>query len=197
MEPCVDCGAALTPPKRGRRGVRCPDCQRVWRNSARRKVQERKPLNCVDCQIEFRPPKATGNLPERCEKCRRARVATTARARKIAWRAANPERAREHGRASYHRNKNSPQQVAARHTARLRQYGLTPDDLDRLLARQGNRCAICGEEHRGRGKRLHVDHDHATGKVRGLLCGPCNVALGGFNDDPTRLRAAVRYLTKK
>lgn len=75
-------------------------------------------------------------------------------------------------------------------------YGITPEQFTTLLEAQGNRCAICGSaEWPGKDNCPHVDHDHATGKVRGLLCGPCNIGLGQFGDDPERLAAAIRYLT--
>lgn len=75
----------------------------------------------------------------------------------------------------------------------LRQYGLTPTDFDAMLETQGGRCAICrGDDHNGR--NWCVDHDHATGAVRGLLCTDCNIGLGKFKDDPAILRAAIEYL---
>lgn len=63
---------------------------------------------------------------------------------------------------------------------------------------QGGVCAIClGPPAEGdRGDRLHVDHDHVTGEVRGLLCSHCNTALGKFRDDPARLRRAAEYLER-
>lgn len=73
-------------------------------------------------------------------------------------------------------------------------YGITPEQYDALLASQDNRCAICRSEGSGP-KGWHVDHDHVTGTVRGLLCGPCNLGLGHFNDDVDRLRAAIAYIT--
>jgi hypothetical protein len=78
----------------------------------------------------------------------------------------------------------------------LRKYGLTPDDYEALLASQGGTCAICGESPRGVGRygRLVVDHEHASGKIRGLLCSNCNRALGWFRDSPSILRAAESYL---
>lgn len=57
------------------------------------------------------------------------------------------------------------------------------------------RCAICDRRPYPAGSRLVVDHDHATGTVRGLLCGPCNSALGLMGDKPERLFTAARYLS--
>lgn len=76
---------------------------------------------------------------------------------------------------------------------------MEPGEYNELLAKQGGKCAICGCEEYivGRGgevKPLAVDHDHNTGKVRGLLCQNCNVGLGYFWDNPTWLLNAVRYL---
>lgn len=64
-----------------------------------------------------------------------------------------------------------------------------------LIAAQGNRCAICGcPGEDAMRKRLALDHDHATGRIRGMLCLHCNSGLGQFRDDPALLEAAIRYL---
>jgi len=73
-------------------------------------------------------------------------------------------------------------------------YGITLEDYDALLATQGGVCVIC---HNGTDEPLHVDHDHTTGKVRGLLCSNCNTGIGLLKDDPVRLRAAADYLEEK
>jgi hypothetical protein len=75
----------------------------------------------------------------------------------------------------------------------LRKYGLTLAAYEELVLWQGARCAICPTAHTDQDP-LHVDHCHSTGKVRGLLCGPCNRALGLMKDDTDRLGAAIRYL---
>lgn len=77
----------------------------------------------------------------------------------------------------------------------LRKYGITPERYDELLAEQGGGCGICGAlpETQQHGV-LPVDHDHATGEVRGLLCSSCNNGLGRFHDDADLLRAAIAYL---
>jgi hypothetical protein len=72
-------------------------------------------------------------------------------------------------------------------------YGLSAAGYDDLLAQQGGVCAIC-QQLDPKGRRLAVDHCHETGRVRGLLCVPCNVGIGNLNDDPERLLAAVAYL---
>ena len=91
-----------------------------------------------------------------------------------------------------------PQRIWAR---KLKKYGLTPDDYERILISQNGVCAICrkAETHlhqNGKKTRLVVDHDHTTNKVRGLLCGPCNLVLGHAKDSPLILRFAANYLEK-
>lgn len=101
-----------------------------------------------------------------------------------AWRAANPERVR----AGYRR----------RHLER--RFGLTQEHYDALLLAQNGRCAICRKPETRNGSSgklapLSVDHDHVTGKVRGLLCGSCNYALGTFEVRQFELTAYVaRYV---
>lgn len=77
-----------------------------------------------------------------------------------------------------------------------RAYGLEPSDLDRMRREQNDLCAICGNEHVGVGSRLHVDHNHATGAIRALLCGKCNTLIGLADDHPERLEAAAAYLRR-
>ena len=80
----------------------------------------------------------------------------------------------------------------------LRKYGLTVKEFDALAAAQGGRCAVCSQKPKegDRKRNLAVDHEHATGRIRGLLCDACNIGLGMFRDDPRRLRAAIAYLKR-
>jgi hypothetical protein len=73
-------------------------------------------------------------------------------------------------------------------------YGITPAEYERLFARQGGRCAICGASDPHGKPTFAVDHDHVTGVVRALLCHKCNPAIGTMDDDADRLEAAARYL---
>ena len=81
-----------------------------------------------------------------------------------------------------------------------RRYGLTRLQLGDMVAAQNGVCAICGEEERSviRGKKisLSIDHCHASGSVRALLCADCNLGLGKFRDNPAFLRAAADYLDR-
>lgn len=74
-----------------------------------------------------------------------------------------------------------------------RRYGMTPEAYDEIVAAQANRCAICGDEP-SEGKALHIDHDHKSGAVRGLLCGHCNRAIGLFRDNADVIEMAAAYL---
>jgi hypothetical protein len=75
-------------------------------------------------------------------------------------------------------------------------YGLEPEQYKEMHKVQQGKCAICNEEPKTK-RGLHVDHDHETGKVRGLLCHGCNVALGSFKEDVTLLNKAIEYLRSK
>lgn len=82
-----------------------------------------------------------------------------------------------------------------------RRYGITLEEYDTMLMKQNDVCAICKNpetmKHKsGRFYNLSIDHDHETGRVRGLLCRNCNVGLGNFADDILQLRSAISYLTK-
>jgi Recombination endonuclease VII len=81
--------------------------------------------------------------------------------------------------------------VRAKIRRRCRKYGFPVSEYIDLFVRQHGCCLICGEKTMA----LVIDHDHETGVVRGLLCVPCNKALGLFRDDPTRIQQAVYYLT--
>lgn len=100
----------------------------------------------------------------------------------------NPEPHRAAVRRWQRRN---PDKVRAQRLAI--EYGIVPEEYDALLRRQAGVCAICGAAC-PKYSNLSVDHCHKTGRVRGLLCDPCNNGLGRFGDDPDRLVAAADYL---
>jgi hypothetical protein len=112
--------------------------------------------------------------------------------RSTKWRENNREKANGYSRDAHRRDKvkNAP---AKREWWYKSQYGMTEPDYQKLVVIQGNRCLICEEKS---DKRLYVDHDHKTGKVRGLLCNRCNAAIGLMKDDSWRLARAIMYLSK-
>ena len=92
-----------------------------------------------------------------------------------AWRIANPDK-----------TKNSD----------LKKYGISLDDYNKKLKEQEYSCAICKRHKNDLKETLCVDHNHATGKVRKLLCRKCNLALGYFNDDVSIINNAIKYITE-
>lgn len=79
-----------------------------------------------------------------------------------------------------------------------RRYGIGEEEYTEILNSQDGRCAICGSSVSGqdRQKHLSLDHNHITGKIRGVLCTECNHGLGKFGDSPELLREAAAYLEK-
>ena len=109
-----------------------------------------------------------------------------------AWRRANSERVNESQRKR-RRSDGGRSRQREREGHLRRKYGLTQNLFEALVAAQLGNCAICGANE---DLELHVDHDHRTKKVRGLLCGKCNKAIGLLNDDLELLLAAKNYLER-
>lgn len=81
-----------------------------------------------------------------------------------------------------------------RHKVRQVNYGISKSEYEDLIQKQQNKCAICSSSSAGGRGSWHVDHDHVTGKVRGLLCHCCNTGLGLFKDNKNLLLKAKEYL---
>ena len=116
----------------------------------------------------------------------------------------------ENKEACKQRTKEHPSCIAAREKYRnkpetkdkirnwrlLQNYGITNQDYEQMLENQGFCCAGCGLHQNILEKKLHVDHNHVTGRVRGLLCGNCNRALGLVKDNLETLVRLQEYLEK-
>ena len=79
---------------------------------------------------------------------------------------------------------------------RLRRYKIFEDQYQRMVFEREGKCEICSRVPTGRWKNLCVDHNHATGKIRGLLCHACNKALGLLQDNPDIVQEAKNYLER-
>lgn len=101
----------------------------------------------------------------------------------------------------FHRHKTQPggyntyckecRSILAAATHLKRSYGISTQELEALVEGQGGLCAICERK-----AAAHVDHDHVSGKIRGVLCFTCNVALGQLKDDVALFRKAIDYLER-
>jgi hypothetical protein len=152
--------------------------------------------HCPKCGVEksdatfYIKRRRTGRPHTQCKKCHRANMVAQKAARRIS----------------------NPEAVATSDLKYLlkSQYRLSVEEFDRMHAEQLGRCAICEEQinrrtmvglksRKGtqRQRRAHVDHDHGTQQIRGLLCSWCNIGLANFRDNPRWLRKAAAYLEVK
>lgn len=76
-----------------------------------------------------------------------------------------------------------------------RLYGISAEEYDEMFKRQGGKCFICSGPPKGRFNRLNVDHCHKTGKIRSLLCFPCNAAIGMAKEDRVILMRMAEYVS--
>ena len=125
-------------------------------------------LNCEDCGVLFQVRK-TGSIPKVCDSCSVQR----------------------------HRLK---QRQDRRRKGLWESYKLTLEQYKQMLDAVNGKCEICGMKQVGRGaakNQLAVDHNHTTGKIRGLLCTKCNTALGLMKDDVLLMQKAINYLKER
>jgi hypothetical protein len=154
------------------------------------------PRKCKSCGEEFIPYRSNhlvcgrscrAKLPEEIAKAKARNSTPEAKERVLAYRrlltASDPERLRKYNLR-----------------ANLKRYGVTIEWFEAKLEEQAGGCILCGHIPPPDGikaaSRLHVDHDHATGAVRDLLCGRCNQGIGFFGDNPELLRKAAEYIER-
>ena len=149
------------------------------------KCGEHKPLSDY-------PPSGHSN----CKACRKAATRQ--------WEKSNPEKVKAQRMRSHyrHRDKNLQRMREYREShldeekcrQLRRDFDITLETYDKILEQQNGVCAICGNEEKGKTKKLAVDHCHDTNKVRGLLCQNCNRGIGLLDDNPEVLQKAIDYL---
>ena len=93
-----------------------------------------------------------------------------------------------------YRSKNKEKILTANRIYKLKQFGLTKDDIEQKLKQQDYKCAICGEKQDN--KSLHLDHDHQTGKIRDFLCGKCNTQILGGSKESINQEEAIKILER-
>lgn len=121
------------------------------------------------------------------------------KAKSAKWRINNPEKAAKAIKKWIAAHPTRRQEIS--HRSRLKtKYKLTPEAYQKMLDIQFGACAICKQAETntsGNTKFLCVDHCHTTGKIRGLLCKSCNIAIGSVKESQERLLAAAAYLKER
>lgn len=101
-----------------------------------------------------------------------------------------------HHKCNNPKNHNSKKHSDAQRDAKYRFfYGISLEDYNKLFAEQNGCCKICKTHQNEFKKKLHVDHNHKTGEVRGLLCHNCNLAIGRLKEDPAIVKSVLEYLS--
>jgi hypothetical protein len=109
------------------------------------------------------------------------------------WYLENKERLNKKSLDDYYANRE--QRIKERVIfARKKKFGMTPEMIEEMLINQNHQCKLCGTDKPGGRGHWHIDHNHETNKVRGLLCQKCNMGIGIFNDDSQLLYKASQYV---
>lgn len=164
-------------------------------------------FNSSKCASEINPQpmenfakdvKRKDRLTLYCKSCLKSERERTKEQRSktiVAWRKRNPDKMREY------RRREMPKIVARNKKWREKNrlpalYGITKEDWNVMFDEQKGLCRLCEKHHTEFKRGLCVDHCHSSGKVRGLLCHPCNQGLGMFKDNVDFLKRAISYLNK-
>lgn len=152
----------------------CSKCGQLGKFGPDRRARDGLQSSCLECYRQFDRQRYRENRE------RNRNVRTRA---KQYWQSLPEHVRRARGRANFLRNN----------------HGITPGDFDAMMKQQGGVCAICSRPPSGKTRRtsvLQVDHDHDTGKIRGLLCDTCNTALGRLGDNAEGIRRVLEYLLR-
>lgn len=171
------------------------------------KIKDLQERTCVDCGVTggdglfYR--RGNAGLDTRCKKCRNAKQSKEPCGTRVCTSCGKVGGAGEFGVGRMYKNGLLPncKECHAIHQRR-RKFKITEEELRELS--EVHECEICGaavawHKKRSGGRRtptgtVHIDHCHGTGRVRGVLCGPCNRAIGLFKDNPATLWKAIVYL---
>ena len=133
---------------------------------------------------------------------RQCRICVNTRTRE--WRKDNPKQADRHKKEYWNnrekhlkrgRDWRKNNKEAYKSTVIKSKYGVTLEEYNEMLGGQNYKCAICGSDNSGRGDEAFcIDHNHKTGKIRGLLCHNCNIGLSKFKENISNLEKSIKYL---
>jgi hypothetical protein len=187
----LDCKACRT---EKRQLLRLADPEKYKARREKYKFFDRDPsiekMRCVTCKsekklLEFNESMLRMRYPV-CRVCNRIRV--------------KEHHARPESKEKHKQWYNKTYKPIARNSYYLKKYGITLEQYDELFRNQQGKCKIClGPPTRKVGKfdNFDVDHDHISGKVRGLLCSKCNIGIGYFQDSKELLKKALLYLEEQ
>lgn len=155
-------------------------------------MKDTSTTNCKTCQLSFKKKRADNCFCSKACRDRDSYQNNRTKAIKAATdRIKCPKKRKSHNKSQL---KWAHSNFEKRKNADLkRKYDISLEDYKTMMESQDGKCAICTKKH----DSLHVDHDHSTGKIRGLLCQTCNMALGLMKDNITSLLKAVEYLSEK
>lgn len=219
---CVKCGNEYSEEnfflrENGKRRTECKFCHNEYqrmrylekhgklRRDIRAEKRESDPKQCIKCgemkslsefTIHNRAKGQHRNFCHECEKkwIRDYHKSPQGKAKNQEWIAQNQIKIAEYKRL-YREDEQKRAQNKIYHRAKWLKdaFNMTVADYMALYEKQDGKCAICGSAQNGK-KNFCIDHDHETGKVRGLLCHNCNVSVGLMKDSPSLLRKAADYL---